>query len=470
MKPEVHFVNIREVIIREIKRSEESIKIAMAWFTDKELFDALLERSKKKSIKIELILNNDAININSEIQFEHLFVYGGNVYFPTNEEKLMHNKFCIIDSKKVLNGSFNWTNKANYNNENLTIYDDVDFAAKFINEFESLKRASYSIEKLLDIEELQRFKEEEILTINELKKRAFNRRDIKNHTAALRDCIRIYEAEVSWVNYLEIAQCYIDLKKLYAAIQIYSEYLEGHQTDAKIFNLRGSIYLETDQLELAIFDFTQAISINNQEPEYYENRAKAYVKPFDFFSTNDTLNRMYPDYYHNGFKGVQNLYSYFYNLTYDNKIKPLEEKKLPWILNYPSWDTFESALAGFEGLGEQALNDYHAAIQLKSINTATLYEKIARLQGILSYSAEQQVIAYSNCIKYNPDNLHHYFWRGICYKIIKKYPEALLDFETVLSVNPNHSSCTSFYKQVKDLMEKEKEIKVEKSFWKSFFK
>jgi len=36
----------------------------------------------------------------------------------------MHNKFCVIDSKTVVTGSYNWTKKAQSNYENITIIKD----------------------------------------------------------------------------------------------------------------------------------------------------------------------------------------------------------------------------------------------------------------------------------------------------------------------------------------------------------
>jgi phosphatidylserine/phosphatidylglycerophosphate/cardiolipin synthase-like enzyme len=51
----------------------------------------------------------------------------------------MHNKFCIIDSETVINGSYNWTKKANFNKENITIDKDRGLAKRFANEFKSIK-------------------------------------------------------------------------------------------------------------------------------------------------------------------------------------------------------------------------------------------------------------------------------------------------------------------------------------------
>ena len=44
------------------------------------------------------------------------------VHFDNNKKSLMHNKFCIIDDKIIINGSFNWSvNAVKSNNENIII-------------------------------------------------------------------------------------------------------------------------------------------------------------------------------------------------------------------------------------------------------------------------------------------------------------------------------------------------------------
>ena len=51
----------------------------------------------------------------------------------------MHHKFCVIDLKKVIHGSYNWTTKAQYNNETITISEGRYLAEKFAKEFIKIK-------------------------------------------------------------------------------------------------------------------------------------------------------------------------------------------------------------------------------------------------------------------------------------------------------------------------------------------
>lgn len=52
----------------------------------------------------------------------------------------MHNKFCVIDFEKVIDGSYNWTNKAQYNNETISIIDSRLESKKFADQFLKIKQ------------------------------------------------------------------------------------------------------------------------------------------------------------------------------------------------------------------------------------------------------------------------------------------------------------------------------------------
>jgi len=52
----------------------------------------------------------------------------------------MHHKFCIIDLKTVIHGSYNWTNKARWHNETISIDVSRELAEKFASEFLKMKR------------------------------------------------------------------------------------------------------------------------------------------------------------------------------------------------------------------------------------------------------------------------------------------------------------------------------------------
>jgi hypothetical protein len=141
MISQAYFENIQQQILEELNKAEKNIIVAVAWLTDRQLFDKLCKKSSNGNL-VELMIYNDEINRNSAIDFTRLENYGGKLYKVGNQDSrnLMHNKFCVIDHKTVINGSYNWSNKAKQNHENITVSTNAeDLALQFINEFQQLK-------------------------------------------------------------------------------------------------------------------------------------------------------------------------------------------------------------------------------------------------------------------------------------------------------------------------------------------
>jgi len=147
MQVEVVFENITERILEEIRMANTSIFVAVAWFTDGEIFNELVKKSK--TCTVSLIISNHEINENSSIDYDRLVTEKSDVYRIGNGDlQLMHHKFCVIDNKTVINGSFNWSNKAKYNYENVIIIkDNISLAQQFINEFNKLLDLDYEYTK-----------------------------------------------------------------------------------------------------------------------------------------------------------------------------------------------------------------------------------------------------------------------------------------------------------------------------------
>lgn len=133
---------IQNVIQKELFKAQKSIKIAVAWFTNDLLFQPLLLKLQA-GVSVELILNKDEINHseNNEIDF-NAFVENGGILHWNESKKLMHEKFCIIDDSVVIYGSYNWTNKAEYNNESIAVSkNEVATCEFYVNLFKKLSQA-----------------------------------------------------------------------------------------------------------------------------------------------------------------------------------------------------------------------------------------------------------------------------------------------------------------------------------------
>jgi hypothetical protein len=174
-----HFQNIRHSIIREMEMATKSIKVAVYWFTNHELFD-LLYQKQLNGVDCELIIHNDYINNRDNgLPFQDFINAGGKFYF-SDEENPMHNKFCIIDNQVLINGSYNWTYYAeSKNRENILIVkDEFDVLKAFETEFLHL------IELLKPLQSITRFTKFEVEENNLLRNRDYLAHDIIYHAKA----------------------------------------------------------------------------------------------------------------------------------------------------------------------------------------------------------------------------------------------------------------------------------------------
>jgi hypothetical protein len=147
MQTEAIFENIAGRIQQEIEKAQQSVFIAVAWFTNNSLFNTLLAKAKY-GCRISLIVSNDQINENSLNNFDLLNSDGSAVFKIGDGEKiLMHNKFCVIDHSTVITGSYNWSYKAESNFENVVITtNDTILAEQFIAEFHRIRKQFYKDE------------------------------------------------------------------------------------------------------------------------------------------------------------------------------------------------------------------------------------------------------------------------------------------------------------------------------------
>lgn len=150
------FENIQKELITRINESEKSIKIAVTWLTNHDIFDAILSKLNDSNFEVILIVLNDKINNKREgVNFQELINQNGKFYF-SSIENMVHHKFCIIDDKTVITGSYNWTYYAeNRNWENIVILDDLKIVNGYIKEFEKILKNHKQIEKVINEQKLE---------------------------------------------------------------------------------------------------------------------------------------------------------------------------------------------------------------------------------------------------------------------------------------------------------------------------
>ena len=126
---------IQNDIIKELDNAQVSISLAMAWFTNKTLLEKLKEK-QEQGIKVEIVIFDDGVNAKHGVNLE------GFDFVKVRAERggIMHNKFCVIDNQTVITGSYNWSDNAEYkNDENISIQADPKQATKYSVKFRELK-------------------------------------------------------------------------------------------------------------------------------------------------------------------------------------------------------------------------------------------------------------------------------------------------------------------------------------------
>lgn len=153
--------SIASEIRKELKRAKHSIVVSVPWFTDPSIYGVIKDKAKV-GVDIKILVQDDEINRNADFDIKELATYNATIYYNSSKFRLSHRKFCVIDSKVVIKGSYNWTKKARSNEEEIDIFYSNELALKQLVTFEEsvekrdVKR--YNKQELLEIERKERLR------------------------------------------------------------------------------------------------------------------------------------------------------------------------------------------------------------------------------------------------------------------------------------------------------------------------
>jgi hypothetical protein len=140
--------NIEEKIIESIKSSKLSIKIAMAWFTSREIKQALVNHKLRyPEIIIEVLVDNNKTNDDYFYNSSETFLKAGIIIHQERPETL-HHKFMVLDGSTTIMGSYNYSAKAKINLESICVADSLEFSTFYSRVFASLTDQNYSDENI----------------------------------------------------------------------------------------------------------------------------------------------------------------------------------------------------------------------------------------------------------------------------------------------------------------------------------
>ena len=119
-----------------LSRARQSLDICVFTITNN-MISNVIEDLHERGIKVRIMTDDDkSLDRGSDIY--RLRDAGIEVRFD-NSPHHMHHKFAIVDGQWLINGSFNWTRSATYNNhENIQMTNEPGVVRAFANEFDRL--------------------------------------------------------------------------------------------------------------------------------------------------------------------------------------------------------------------------------------------------------------------------------------------------------------------------------------------
>lgn len=128
-----------EKIIEEINNAKTTIYVQAYAFTSKSIADGLIN-AHLRGVKVSVILDRSNIASKGYSKFKDLKEAGIDITIDI-VPGIAHNKIMIIDEKKVITGSFNFTDAANKrNSENVIIIEDKETVKQYINNWYNRKK------------------------------------------------------------------------------------------------------------------------------------------------------------------------------------------------------------------------------------------------------------------------------------------------------------------------------------------
>lgn len=142
--PKTTFERCEKILMSNLEKANYSIFASVAWFTNQQIMD-ILKRKASEGVIIAIIVdagdetdtkNKDFIKKQNGLTFPVWFALNMNQHYKNT----VHHKFCIIDNAIVLHGTFNWTVKAMYNDEDITEDKNLETIDSFFERFKRLRR------------------------------------------------------------------------------------------------------------------------------------------------------------------------------------------------------------------------------------------------------------------------------------------------------------------------------------------
>lgn len=126
-----------EAVVSALDRTTNSVFVQAYSFTSVRIAKALLDASRR-GVKVQVILDKSQ---RTEKYSSATFLKNEGIPVVIDAtDAIAHNKVMVIDSARVLTGSFNFTKQAETSNaENLLVIDDSQLANKYLSNWQALE-------------------------------------------------------------------------------------------------------------------------------------------------------------------------------------------------------------------------------------------------------------------------------------------------------------------------------------------
>lgn len=147
MHVDVHFTNIENIICDYIEEYD-TIFVCSAWFSSKAILSKISERNSLVIVSWNESLLEGTSNCNIS-WLKELETYEVSLRMLNDKEKLLHSKYIILLKEKipeaVITGSYNFTERAKENIENIVYIKDSSIASNYLENFKELIKRTIRI-------------------------------------------------------------------------------------------------------------------------------------------------------------------------------------------------------------------------------------------------------------------------------------------------------------------------------------
>jgi phosphatidylserine/phosphatidylglycerophosphate/cardiolipin synthase-like enzyme len=130
--------SVGKAVIDALRGAKERLTIALYGFDNMDLGDELIQLVKK-AVVVKLKIDTARSKSKKIVDLINRLKAGGMQVQSVAANGRNHNKFAIIDGRRVLTGSYNWTLKSENNWENLLVLDCPELAKAYEAEWERIR-------------------------------------------------------------------------------------------------------------------------------------------------------------------------------------------------------------------------------------------------------------------------------------------------------------------------------------------